>query len=159
MTEEPESRTSYRGQQQIHRRSMKVMLDTNVLISALKSGVGTCADVLRAVLATHHLAVGSTVLEECERVLVEKMKLPAPRAREAVASIAHQAEVIQPTGPATWPLRDADDRWVVAAALAGKVDVLITGDDDILDEPQTELRTLSPRQFLDRGRQGGRWVS
>ena len=60
---------------------MKVMLDTNVLISALTSGTGTCADVLRAVLATHRLAVGSN---------------------------------------------------------------------DILDEPQTELRTLSPRQFLER---------
>ncbi len=129
---------------------MKVLLDTNVLISALTSGTGTCADVLRAVLATHRLAVGSTVLAECERVLVEKMKVPAPRARGAIAFLARQAEVIQPTKPATWPLRDPDDRWVVAAALEGKVDVLITGDSDILDEPRTELKTLSPRQFLEQ---------
>ena len=129
---------------------MKVMLDTNVLISALKSGTGTCADVLRAVLTMHRLAVGSTVLAECERVLVEKLKVPAPRAMEVVAFLARQAEVIQPTDPAAWPLRDPDDRWVVAAALEGKVDVLVTGDSDILDEPQAELRTLSPKQFLER---------
>ena len=129
---------------------MKVMLDTNVLISALTSGTGTCADVLRAVLATHRLAIGSTVLAECERVLAERMKVSAPRARETVAFLARQAEVIQPADPASWPLRDPDDRWVVAAALEGQVDVLVTGDNDILDEPQTELRTLSPRQFLER---------
>ena len=128
---------------------MKVMLDTNVLVAALRSSNGTCADVLRAVLATHRVAVGSTVLAECERVLVEKMKVPAPRAQEAVAFLARHAEVVQPTKPATWPLRDPDDRWVVAAALEAHADVLITGDSDILDEHQTELRTLSPRQFLE----------
>lgn len=129
---------------------MKVMLDTNVLISALKSDTGTCAEVLLAVLATHRLVLGDTVLDECERVLVEKMKAPAPRARDAVAFLARQAELIQPTNAATWPLRDPDDRWVVAAALEGNVDVLVTGDSDILDEPQTELRTLSPKQFLEQ---------
>lgn len=129
---------------------MKVMLDTNVLISALKSGTGTCAEVLQVVLATHRLAVGTTILAECERVLVEKMKVPAPRARAVVTFLASQAEVIQPAEPATWPLSDADDRWVVAAALEGHVDVLITGDSDILDEAGSDLRTLTPRQFLER---------
>lgn len=129
---------------------MKVLLDTNVLIAALKSSTGTCADVLRAVLTTHRLVVGNTVIAECERVLVEKMKMPAPRAREVVASLARHAEVIRPIKPAMWPLRDPDDRWVVAAALEGKVDVLVTGDRDILDECQTEIKVLSPRQFLEQ---------
>lgn len=129
---------------------MKVMLDTNVLISALTGRAGACADVLKAVLSAHSLAVGSTVLAECERVLIEKMRVPAPRARDSVAFLARQAEVIQPTQRAAWPLRDPDDRWIVAAALEGNVDVLVTGDSDILDEPQTELKTLSPRQFLEQ---------
>ena len=129
---------------------MKVMLDNNVLVSAFISRAGICAEALQAVLTTHRLVLGSTVLVEYERVLAKKMRVPAPRARDAVTFLASQAEVIQPTKPATWPLRDPDDRWVVAAALEGHVDVLITGDRDILDDPQTELRTLRPQEFLEQ---------
>lgn len=129
---------------------MRVMLDTNVLVSAFAfSGAGVCSQVLRAVLAGHHLAIGATALAECERVLAEKMKVPDQRVRGAITFLTHHADVIQPTEAATWPRRDPDDRWIVAAALEGKVDVLVSGDKDILEERQTELKTTSPAQFLE----------
>lgn len=132
-------------------RPMRVMLDTNVLVPALApSRLGVCAQVLWAVVAGHHLVVGTTGLAECERVLAKKkMKAPAQRVRGAIAFLTHHAEVIRPTEAAAWPRRDPDDRWIVAAALEGRVDVLVSGDKDILEERQTELKTTSPAHFLD----------
>ncbi len=109
---------------------------------------------LEAVLGRHDLVVGSTVLVELERVLIKKMEVPAQRARETVTFLVNQAEVVQPIRPAAWPLRDPDDRWVVAAALNGNVDMLVSGDGDILDDPQTELDTVAPAKFLDLLRGG-----
>ena len=129
---------------------MKVMLDTNVLAPALASpSRGVCAAVLNAVLAGHELVMGDKVLEECERVLVEKLGVSAARAGAAISFLVRHAEVIRPAEPATWPQRDPDDRWIVAAALEGKVDALVTGDGDILDERQDELKILTPRQALE----------
>ena len=130
---------------------MKVMLDTNVLVSALaRPAHGVCADVLQVVLARHHLVLARQILVELERVLVGKFKMPAPQARNIVAFVDAHATVIEPTEPAAWPLRDADDRWIVGAALEHSVDLLVTGDSDILDEPQTELKTSRPGESLTR---------
>ena len=86
---------------------MKVMLDTNVLVSAFATRRrGVCADVLAAVLARHDLVVGHNALVEFERVLVEKMAVPTQRARKTIAFLANEAEVIRPIEPAAWPMRD-----------------------------------------------------
>jgi len=46
--------------------------------------------------------------------------------------------------------RDPKDDAILALAIAGKADVLISGDQDLLClDPLDGLRLLSPRQFLD----------
>ena len=127
---------------------MRVMLDTNVLVSAVWRR-GVCADVLAAVLAEHELVVAREIVLELERVLVQKMAVSVARAREIVAFVADQAEVVQSTRAAAWPQRDPDDRWIVAAALDHGVDMLVTGDSDILDDAQTVLQTMRPGALLD----------
>ena len=127
---------------------MRILVDTNVLVSAFAFG-GVCADVFDAVLGRHHLFVARETLVELERVLVDKLAMPAHRAREYVAFVGDHATVVQAFKPAAWPQRDPDDRLIVGAALEHGVDMLLTGDPDILEDPQTELTTVSPRELLD----------
>lgn len=127
---------------------MRIMLDTNVLVSAL-AFPGVCAELLDVVLAEHHALVAQEALRELERVLTEKFAFPLHRAREAVAVVGDQATVVHATRPAAWPLRDPDDRWIVGAALDHGADILVTGDRDILEETQSELKTVGPRDLLD----------
>src|SRR5512147_2830369 len=45
-------------------------------------------------------------------------------------------------------LRDADDRWVVATAVAGHAGLLVTGDRDLLDAADDlPVPAISPRAF------------
>ena len=127
---------------------MKIMLDTNVLVSAFAFG-GVCVEVLEAVLAGHQLSVAQETLTELERVLVDKMAVPRHRAREHVAFVGDHATMVQAITPAAWPLRDPDDRWIVAATLDHGVDMLVTEDPDILEDPQTEIKTARPRDLLN----------
>ena len=124
---------------------MRVLLDTNVLVAAFTTR-GLCQDVLQIVLAEHQLLVGKTVLTELERVLEDKLRMPTHQVKEVIAYISEYAEIVTPVAPATWPKRDPDDQWIAAAALDGAADILVTGDNDLLDADHgTTLRIVSPR--------------
>ncbi len=128
---------------------MRVLLDTNVLLAAFATR-GICQDVFRTVLAEHRLLVGESVLVELERILTDKLRTPTSRAREIVTFIREHGDVVAPDTPASWPESDPDDRWIVAAALEGEADVLVTGDSDILLAGGAEgFQVLTPRGFWE----------
>jgi len=120
-------------------------LDTNVLVAAFTTR-GFCYDILQVVLAQHRLLVGKTVLEELERILVDKLGVPMEDVSHVVGFVREHAEVVVPIEPASWPSTDPADRWIAAAALRGAADLLVTGDKDFLEaETVPGLRIVSPR--------------
>jgi predicted nucleic acid-binding protein len=53
-------------------------------------------------------------------------------------------------------IRDADDLWVVASAIDGDADMLVTGDRDLIDIANASpLPILSPRAAWERLRRPG----
>ena len=111
---------------------MRVFLDTNVLVAAMATR-GLCADVMRVVLAEHQLITGEVVLTELRTALVRRIKLPQATVDDIVALLRDQEVVPEPPTPSEVPIRDPDDRWILASATAGRADVLVTGDRDLLD--------------------------
>jgi putative PIN family toxin of toxin-antitoxin system len=126
-----------------------VFLDTNVLVSAFATR-GLCADVLRHILAQHDLITGEVVILELRRVLRDCIKVPAPTIAAIEQLLREQVVVPKPPQPHPLPIRDADDRWVLASAVAGNADVLVTGDSDLLEmAPRAPLLIVGPRGFWE----------
>ena len=140
---------------------MRAFLDTNVLASAAATR-GLCADVLREVLAFHQLLLSRDVLRELRRVLAKKLGADRETVGELIALLREEAVVARPGRPPKLTLKDADDLPILAAAVAGKADVFVTGDAELLRLSKIgQLRVVSPRQFWDvltgrRGRGGRR---
>lgn len=133
---------------------MRVCLDTNVLIAAFATR-GLCADVLRAVLTEHDLIIGEVILAGFGRVLKTKFKVPEDRIASAMAVFSTVEIVPKPARPSELQVRDRADRWVIATALAGQADVLVSGDADLLDvADQAPLPILAPRAFWELLRSG-----
>lgn len=129
---------------------MKVALATNVLVSAVATR-GLCADILQATLAGHQLLVGTTVLAELRRVLRRKIRVPAHIIQEMDAFLRRQAVVAEDAPTLALTLRDKSDLSVLAEAVAGGADVLVTGDRDLLDiAGKAPLPILTPRGFWER---------
>ncbi|MBL8979419.1 MAG: putative toxin-antitoxin system toxin component, PIN family [Gemmatimonadetes bacterium] len=129
---------------------MKVCLDTNVLVSAFATR-GLASDVLRVVLAEHELLVPTVVLEEVERVLRDKFRAAPPALSLARQVLASQTVVPRPATVLALPIRDPDDAWVLASAVAGGADLLVTGDADLLTAAgQSPIPVLSPRAFWEQ---------
>lgn len=129
---------------------MKVALDTNVLVSAFATR-GLCADLLHVILAKHQLIVGATVLTELRRVLREKIKVPADTIQEVDAFLRSEALVVDQAPVLAIKLRDKSDLAVLAEAVGGGADVLVTGDRDLLDvASNAPLQILTPRGFWEQ---------
>lgn len=130
---------------------MKVFLDTNVLVAAVTTS-GLCAKLLDLVITEHTLVVSVIVLEELEEVLSKpRLERPArPRSADFIAFLRQYEGVPRPPAPDPLPVRDPDDAWIVAAALAGGAELLVTGDRDLLEVVgPTPLPIVPPRTALE----------
>ena len=126
---------------------MKVFLDTNVLVSAFATR-GLCEDVFRCVLSEHELLVGEVVLMELRRTLGEKFGVPRRIVSDIEQLLRERTVVPEPSHLPDIPLRDPDDLRVLACAIAGGADVLVTGDSDLLSmAEQSPVTILDPRGF------------
>jgi putative PIN family toxin of toxin-antitoxin system len=126
---------------------VKIFFDTNVLASALATR-GLCADLFRLVVTEHQLVTGEFNLSELRRVLLERFRATPAAARDA--ELALRLSTIVPVPPRTLPveLRDPDDAWVLASAVAAGADVLVSGDKDLLAIAEhAPIRIMDPRQL------------
>jgi len=128
---------------------VKIFLDTNILVSAYTAR-GICADLLRHILAEHELVTGEVNLTELRRVLGERFHASPAQLAEIEAELRDETIIPKPEAPSSVPVRDPDDRWVLASAVAGAVEMLVTGDQDLLVvAPQAPLPIVSPRGCWD----------
>jgi uncharacterized protein len=127
---------------------VRVYLDTNVLVSAVATR-GLSADVLQVVLAEHQLLVGEVVLGELRRVLRQKLRLPTSAVEEIDTFLRFHGTAIDEAPALDIAIRDPSDLLILSEAVAGKADLLITGDRDLLDLKKPPLRILAPRGFWE----------
>lgn len=112
---------------------MRVVLDTNILISAFIFPGGAPEAAYRAMLERRATLVTSpTLLAEFGRVLSEKFGWAPEQAEQAVAQIVRIGDLVRPTS-AIHVIREdpADDR-VLEAALDGNADAIVSGDRHLL---------------------------
>ncbi len=136
---------------------MRVFLDTNVIISATATR-GLCADLFREVLLSHELIVSEPLLTEVSRVLSSKFGADAEMIESVIRILKQDTIFSQPLDPPDVTIRDRDDLLILASALAGRAEVLITGDKELLALGSIyNLEIISPRQFWEKivGQQPG----
>ena len=127
---------------------MKIVLDTNVLIAALIAR-GVCHELLEHCVLRHTLLTSDFILEETQEKLIEKFGYTAELAAEAVSVLRSRMKVVTPSKLETQVCRDPDDDNILAAAVSGNCDCIITGDKDLLVlERYEDIRMLSPTNFL-----------
>lgn len=133
---------------------MRVYFDTNVLVSAFATR-GLCADILRHVLAEHELLTGEINLSELSKVLLKRFGLPHMTVAAIEELLRRQVVIPRPKEKIAIAIRDPDDAWVLASAVSGNADVLVTGDHDLLEiESKSPVPIVNPRGYWNmiRGR-------
>lgn len=128
---------------------MRVLLDTNVLVSAILFGGVPRSLLERGIRGELEVVTSPTLMDELEELLDRKFGFPAEAARQVRAELELLAEVVRPR-VVPRVLRDPDDDEVLAAALTGDADVIVTGDTDLLElGSHRGVQILTPRDFLN----------
>lgn len=128
---------------------MRVLLDTNVLISAILFG-GVPRQLLEAALAGDlDLLTSQPLLVELETVLTRKFEFPSSMAASIRAELEALSEVVEPVQIERVTRTVADDL-VLATAVAGAAEALVTGDRELLGMESYEgIPIQSARDLVD----------
>ena len=132
---------------------MRVVIDTNVWISSLLRPSRDHADAVAALWKGATLLYSAAVLDELIDVLGRNKirRYVSPQsALDLVARFTAKAELVEITETIE-ASRDPDDDKFLELAVAGKADMIVTGDTDLLDlHPFRDIAILSPREALSR---------
>jgi putative PIN family toxin of toxin-antitoxin system len=126
---------------------MRLVLDTHVLIAAFITH-GVCNELLEYCALHHEVVLSPFILAEVEEKLVQKFGYSAREAEDVVRLLKSRFAVVTPVRLEAAICRDADDDEILATALAGACECIVTGDRDLLALQHLEgLRMVSPSGF------------
>jgi len=129
---------------------VRSFLDTSVLVSAYTAR-GICADLVRHILAEHELLTGEVNLVELRRVLRDRFHASPALIAAVESELREQTITPKPVQTSPIPARDPDDQWVLASAVEGGADLLVTGDKDLLTvAAEASIRIVDPRGCWER---------
>jgi putative PIN family toxin of toxin-antitoxin system len=139
---------------------MKIVLDTNIIVSGLLQSYGNPAQVLALVLSgAVEVCHDNRILAEYAEVLARpRFKFNPRRVREMLNKIETDGLAIDASEESNLNLPDTDDEPFLAVALAASADFLVTG--NLADYPPDKRRgcaVVSPAAFMEHWRklQGG----
>jgi len=141
-------------------RALRAVIDSNVWVSGLIVPTGVCGRVLDAVRLGHIEAVASWALAE---EIVEVLRRSRIRRYGVTEADIEQLLVILgpllPDVDIEVEIRDPADAPVVAAAVAGRAEAIVTGDRDLLDGAELRrwlqargITILRPTEALEAAR-------
>jgi putative PIN family toxin of toxin-antitoxin system len=129
---------------------MKIVLDTNVLVSGLLTPFGTSGEIIRMVSSGQlSLCYDARILTEYRDVLLRPRFQFNPEHVSSLLDYIQYAGQVYPTQPLANPLPDPDDEPFLEVAIAGEASCLVTGNKVHFPKIHLQgMQVFSPTDFL-----------
>mgnify|MGYP000981229193 CR=1 FL=1 len=126
---------------------MRILVDTNILISAILFPNGKPAKALLKVSEEHEMVLCEQNLTELREVVKRKVPELLPDAETLLLELSY--ELIPASEHTEKLIRDPKDQPILNAAILANVDLLITGDKDFLILELEQPQCITAVQFLE----------
>lgn len=126
---------------------MRVVIDTNVLIAAFISH-GVCNELFEHCVINHDVILSKFILDEIKKTLTKKFRFETQEANAVISLLRSRCSIVNTQTLPSPVSRDPDDDNIIATAISGTCDCIITGDKDLLDLKKTgDVLIVSPSRF------------
>ena len=131
---------------------MRIMIDTNVLISAFVLNSKYLSEMIDNITEHHTIVLPTYVIDELKRVTREKFpqkcSLLEPFFRELPFELVYTPENIDQL---KYPdIRDSKDLPILVSAIVEDVDILISGDGDFAPLDMERPEILTPSSYVKK---------
>ena len=130
---------------------MRIMVDTNVLISLLVFSSKKMNRMMECIFTEHQLVLSSYIVGELKDVVKRKFSNKV-RVVDALLAKMNYEYVYTPDilDEALFEIRDVKDYPVLYTAVLEEVDILVTGDSDFSDVKIEKPEILTPAEFVEK---------
>ncbi len=129
---------------------MRIVLDTNILISAFFWDGNERRVVLKCRNKKHQSVSSLTIIEELNKVLFEKFEVPDEEISKYVQEILFFSEIVFTKGNLDVIEEDPDDNHILETAVEGNAALIVTGDNHLLQlETYEDIKIISSSDLLD----------
>lgn len=126
---------------------MKILVDTNILISAVLFPRSKPAKALVYTAENHEMVLCDQNLAEFREVLNRKAPQVLPDAEVLLTELSY--DLIPAAPHAQKLIRDVKDQPILNAAILYDIDIILTGDKDFLSLDMERPKCMTVAQFLD----------
>lgn len=131
---------------------MRVVFDTNVLVSALLIENSTPAQAFFAALKHGEILLSAPLAEEINRIIYRPKfdrYLSDEQRADFITALVESSLLIE-IKETIIVCRDPKDNMILELAVSGNADVIVTGDEDLLVlHPFEKIDILNPKDFLE----------
>lgn len=128
------------------KNEMRILVDTNILFSALVFPRSKPAQAIMYVADNHDMVLCDRNITELRDILKRKAPKFLPDAEVLLAELSY--ELIPAVDHAEKLIRDAKDQPILNAAIVYSVDIILTGDKDFLSLDMEHPKCMSVSQLL-----------
>ena len=128
---------------------MIVVLDTNILISAVFWRGNPYNIVRYGLLGKYSLYISTDILNETEEKLRIKFGFPEDEIEEHISILIEYSYIVEPSEKINIIKDDPDDNAVLECAVASKAEYIVSGDRHLLKLKEFRgIKILKPKYFL-----------
>ena len=131
---------------------MRILIDTNIALSAILSPDGRTAEVLKlAIRGEHTICLCTCGIGELRDVVKRKFPAQTTALESFLSEFSYELLLTPDILPQELsPIRDVNDLPILASAIMGDVDLLLTGDKDFEAVDVKRPAVLSPTKFMEQ---------
>ena len=125
---------------------MRIMADSNVIVSAVYNQSSKTAAVFNHVCDNHELVLCGYNITECRDVVKRKFPQHLPVLNTLFMALSYELHDAQDTGSSIINPKDSP---ILNAAISAEVDIIVSGDKDFLSLNISRPAILSPTEYFD----------
>ena len=128
---------------------IRVVLDTNVIISAIFWRGAPYKVMKKALQRDFILVISPDILEEVSERLKHKFNLPREEIETLMNILLSYSDIVEPTTKVNVVKADENDNKIIECAIDGEADFIVTGDHHLLElKSYKSIKIITPAEFL-----------